>query len=94
MVKIKSILYLSSQGNYTIFHLLNGEELLSSTNIGTFDKNVNFENFRRIHKSYTINLAYLKKIVKGEGYYCIMENNKTLPISRRKYPYLINHLDG
>lgn len=92
LIKIENILYLSSNGNYTIFHLYNGEELLSSTNIGTYDDNVSFENFFRIHNSYIINLLFLKKVVKGEGYYCIMENNKSLPISRRKYPYLRNLL--
>lgn len=88
IVKLNSICYFSSHGKYTNVNLLNGQELLSCTNIGNFEKITDPNTFIRIHHSYMVNLHFLKKVVKGEGYYCVMENGKSLPISRRKYPIL------
>ena len=87
-MKLDAIVYLKAEGRYTMFHLTDGEELLSSTNIGYFEKIVNSNILIRVHNTYLININFVKKVIKGEGYYCIMENNKSVPISRRKYQVL------
>ena len=42
------------------------------------------QNFYRIHHSYLINLNEIKKYVRGEGGYVIMNNDKSLDVSKRK----------
>lgn len=85
IIKMDTIIYLKADGKYTIFGLICGRELLSSLNIGYFEKILSSERFLRVHNTYLINLDYIQKIVKGEGYYCVMVNNLSVPVSRRKY---------
>ena len=92
IIKLDTIVYLKADGKYTIFGLTCGRELLSSLNIGYFEKTLNSERFLRVHNTYLINLDYIQKIVKGEGYYCVMVNNLSVPVSRRKYQILIETL--
>ena len=42
------------------------------------------ENFFRVHKSHIINLNYMKKFVKGEGGYVVMNDEKEILVSRRR----------
>jgi two-component system LytT family response regulator len=85
VVKLDTIVYLEAQGKYTMLYLLDGQELLSSTNIGYFEETIDNNIFLRVHKTFMVNINLVKKVVKGEGYYCIMENNKSVPVSRRRH---------
>ena len=41
-------------------------------------------NFYRIHNSYLINLNAIKKYVRGDGGYVVMNNDRSLDVSKRK----------
>ncbi|MDI9308736.1 MAG: LytTR family DNA-binding domain-containing protein [Limnohabitans sp.] len=40
--------------------------------------------FYKPHRSYLINLKYMKELSKKDGYHIIMENNKTIPVAKEK----------
>lgn len=40
--------------------------------------------FYKPHRSYLINLRYMKELSKKDGYHIIMENNKTIPVAKEK----------
>lgn len=40
--------------------------------------------FYKPHRSYLINLKYMKELSKKDGYYIVMENNKTIPVAKEK----------
>jgi len=40
--------------------------------------------FFRVHNSHIVNLAHIKKYVKGDGGYVIMSDNSVVDVSRRK----------
>ncbi len=40
--------------------------------------------FMRCHHSHIINLKRVKKLVRNDGHYAIMENNSHVEIARRK----------
>lgn len=85
LIKIKDIVYLSSDSRYTNFFLKEEKKLMSSKNLGKYEKLIQ-GNFYRIHSKYFVNLDYLKKIHKSAGSsYCEMETGDLLPISQRKY---------
>lgn len=83
------ILFLTSHRKYSVINLKNGKELVSSKNIGEFEKVLTPENFFRIHHSHIINLNYLKKIKSG---YCELANGALLQMSIRKGKELKNFM--
>ena len=88
-VFIKDIIFCEAQKNYTSFYLNNGKRLVSSKNIGEYEKKLPFElttdrsRFFRAHKSYLINLFYLKSYDSRESY-LELTNGKKIPIAQRR----------
>ncbi|WP_062057582.1 LytR/AlgR family response regulator transcription factor [Aquimarina longa] len=76
------ILYCSSNRNYTIFTLDNEKEIVISKNLKHFENKLKHYDFLRIHKSYLINLNHVDYIIKEEGGAVIMDNSKSLPVSK------------
>ncbi|HRG52282.1 MAG TPA: LytTR family DNA-binding domain-containing protein [Bacteroidia bacterium] len=89
-VALNSIIYCEAEGFYTTFHLENQHEILVSKNLKEYEKLLP-NNFIRIHKSYLINKNKIKKIIRSDGGYIVMDNKQMLPIGQKK-AYFIKHL--
>lgn len=84
LIKIKDINYFEADGRYTIVYLNNGVSKMATKNLGEFQKLLDPEVYCRIHHKFIINMNNLLNIVKSDGYYCEMINNKNIPVSKRK----------
>ncbi|WP_394972935.1 LytR/AlgR family response regulator transcription factor [uncultured Croceitalea sp.] len=82
MVETIDILYCMSNGNYTIFILVNEREIVISKNLKHFEVKLKTYDFLRIHKSYLINVNHIDFMVKEQGGYVVMKNGKSLPVSK------------
>lgn len=88
-VSIKDILYCEAHKNYTMFFFVSGDKLLSSKNIGEYEKKLPKEftsdrsKFFRAHKSYLVNLLHLKSYDAQENY-LILNDGKTIPVAQRR----------
>ncbi|MGB2129252.1 MAG: LytR/AlgR family response regulator transcription factor [Flavicella sp.] len=91
-LKIESILYCEADGKYTTFYLENGTTIISSKNLGEYEKLLTHKCFFRIHHRYLINLTKVLRIDKTGGAYCVLLNENILPISKRKLDSLIRYL--
>ena len=83
-LKLKDIIKLSSDGSYTTFYTYSGEELTVSRGIKEYETLLPPDTFCRIHQSYMVNVDFVKKILKEDGGYVLLENDDKVPISRRK----------
>jgi len=83
-VRIEEIAFCKSEGRYTIFHLVSGEELVVTKNLGEYDGFLNPNFFFRVHNSYLVNLKQVENILKTDGYYCNMKGGKVIPIAKRR----------
>ena len=83
-VKFNELMYLKSDGRYTTFYLSNGDTIVASKNIGEYEEDLISDVFFRIHKSYIVNLSYVKIIDKSDGKSCLLTNNTSLPIAARR----------
>lgn len=83
-VKMSDIVFCMSEGKYTTFFLLNGKKIVSSKNLGEYEKMLDPFHFYRIHHSYIINIKYLVTIIKRDGLYCELSNRITIPIAKRR----------
>lgn len=84
-VKMADIMFCMADGKYTKFYLANGNSFLSSKPIGNFEYRVlDIDHFFRIHNSYIINMRFVARINKKEGFSCEMLNGFSIPISKRR----------
>ncbi len=82
-LKINEILYFKSDGSYTeIF--TSDKKLISSKNIGYFEKLLDKNHFFRVHHSYLVNKAHIVEVQKGRGGNVILTGNIQIPVSQRR----------
>lgn len=93
VVNIKDIVRLEADGNYTSFHLSNGEKLLVSKTLKEYDELLEDSGFFRTHQSHLINLEHLLRYEKADGGYLVMKDNSSVPISIRKKDSLFRLFD-
>lgn len=93
IIDIENIVYVKSEGKYSVFILEDKEEIVSSKNLGAYQDYLIERGFWRIHNSYLINLSKVEKVIKDDSNYCLMKNRKKIPISSRKYRSFIKKLE-
>ncbi len=91
-----SIILMQADGMYTQVHTATGETLLITKPLKHFvDLLENQPTFYRPHRSYLINLSFMKEYIKTDGGYIVMDNDISISISREKkevFLALINNL--
>ncbi|MCF6130269.1 LytTR family DNA-binding domain-containing protein [Flavobacterium sp. AS60] len=83
-INTADILYCKAEGSYTTFILNNNSKLLVSKHLKEYESLLLEQQFMRVHNSFLINLNEVKKFVKSDGGYIIMNNNDVVSISRSK----------
>jgi len=84
LVEINNIMYLEANGKYTTFYLLDDIIKVVSKNIGFYEDKLPQDFFFRIHHKFIVNFKLVSCITTSDGNYCILKNNKSLNISKRK----------
>ncbi|THH40469.1 LytR/AlgR family response regulator transcription factor [Neolewinella litorea] len=83
-VKIRDIIRFEAEDNYTHIFLKNGQRITASKTIKLYEDMLAPFNFYRVHKRHVINMNYMKKFVKGEGGYLVMDDDMRIEVSRRR----------
>jgi two-component system LytT family response regulator len=83
-VATSDILYCAAESNYTSIILEGGKKILVSKVLKEIDEALAGPDFFRAHNSYLINLNRIKKFVRGEGGYVIMDDGANISISRSR----------
>ncbi len=98
-VYIRDIIMVQAEGNYSIIYMKDsGQKEIVSRTLKEFDDLLKEYNFFRVHRTYLINLAHIRKYSRtnhsaeqdGDGGCVTMVNNRQVPVSRDKRKYLIN----
>jgi two-component system LytT family response regulator len=84
VLNVADIAYLEADDNHTIIHLAGLSNLTAGKTLGEFEKMLGFPEFFRIHKSYIINLNYLKSYISDQGNFVELSDGAILAISRRR----------
>jgi len=88
-VGINDILYCEADDNYVRFYLNNGEKLLATKTLRDVQEILEERHFLRVHRQFIVNLNQIKKFVKGEGNYLVMNNGQSIPIARNQREKLV-----
>lgn len=89
VVKLSDILYCEAQDNFTCFYFVDNKKSLICRKLKFFENLLSNHRFCRIHRSYLINLEYVKRYLKGKGGSVILENEIEVPVANaRKSAFL------
>jgi len=80
--RIKDIVSVEAQGNYANFSFCDGRHLLVCRTLRDIEEMIeNKRQFIRVHRSFIINLDYLRKYIRGKGGAVVMENGANISVS-------------
>ncbi len=84
LLNVEEIEYFKAVGNYTEVFCKQTNHL-SPLSLGEIEKRLNSDQFIRCHKSFIVNLTYVKNLKKADNkYFIVTTNQKNIPISRNK----------
>lgn len=92
-VQIRDIIRCEAAGNYTVIHLRGGESPMVSRTLKEYETLLADAGFFRAHNSHLINLAEVKRYLKGDGV-VVMQDGSEITVSRRKKEELLARLEG
>ena len=83
-VPTTEIIYCEAESNYTKVVLANGKKIVVSKVLKDIDEALNGPDFCRVHSSFLINVNRIKKYVRGDGGYLVMDDDTNISISRNR----------
>jgi len=91
-IKVANIIRFEADGKYTSCVLTEGvSPIVSSDNLGKFERELNPKEFLRIHHSHIINRGEIKKFSKKE-LTVTMTNGDVIPVAQRKKDFFLKSL--
>lgn len=86
-VNFDDIIMLEADGMYTNVSIVNDKTIMVSKPLKFFAETlgkIEASAFYKPHRSYMVNLKFIKEYIKRDGGYIIMENDKTVSVSKDK----------
>lgn len=83
------ILFCQSDGNYTLFILADGRNILVSRTLREYEELLKYAGFFRVHKSYLANLSKIIRLDKTEGGFLVMGNGEKIPVGASRKEELL-----
>jgi len=92
LVMPDDILYIEAHSNRSVVVLSDGSVIEATKALKDYEGQLCGKelNFIRIHNSYIINVNYVTKYLKEDGGYAIIQDKKTIPVSRHKKEEFLN----
>ena len=95
-IEIKNIMRCESESNYTRLYCNDKTRHLICRTLKEVEKVLQESGFVRVHHSHLINPQYIKKFVRNDGGYIIMDDGEQISVSRTKKDRLFelfNHVE-
>jgi two-component system LytT family response regulator len=83
-VNTADIMYCQAESNYTNVVMSNRNKVLVAKTLKDIDETLSGKDFFRVHNSYLINMNQIKKFVRGDGGYILMNDDTQITIARSK----------
>jgi two-component system LytT family response regulator len=84
IVRLDEIIRLEASDVYTIFYMTGGHRYIASKPLNNYEKILTDLPFCRLHSKHLVNLAFVKRYIRGKGGSVIMEGDTEVEVSVRK----------
>ncbi|MCB0630400.1 MAG: LytTR family DNA-binding domain-containing protein [Saprospiraceae bacterium] len=93
--KIEDIIHLEANKNYTAFTFFGEKKkLLVSVNLGEYEEQfAPYPYLMRVHRSHLINLKFVERFLRNDGFSVVMEDGSQVPVSKKYRDDLLERLD-
>lgn len=90
LVKISDIVYLESEGEYVRMHLADHTAITTLFRLKNMETALPADTFMRVHRSYIVNLKYIKSYIKGRIY---LSDTEYIPIGENYRETFQSYID-
>ncbi len=91
-IDVDDMVSLQADSNYTIIHMSNMQKKVISKTLKDFEELLDETQFARIHKSYIVNLKYVKEYSTTDGGLVKMQDGNQWSISRRQLDVFLSKM--
>jgi len=91
IISLDQIIYCHADSNYSVVTSADDRKIMITKSLSAVEKQFD-SSFVRIHRSYTVNLNYIKRFCTVDGYQVELTTGEKLPVSRRKKDNLLYYL--
>ncbi len=85
----KNIEYCYAQKAYSVIVTYLGKEIIISKPLKELQEQLPVDQFYRTHKSYLVNIYYIRKFVRASESYVLLKSGKKIPVSARTSPVIV-----
>lgn len=89
LVPLKEILYCESDHSCVIIYLINNTTITASASLKDYEELLAGSGFFRVHKTYLVNVKYMRRFDKAEGGFVVLEGEIKIPVASRKRDELL-----
>jgi two-component system LytT family response regulator len=93
LLDLKNIVACESDSCYTTVHTMEGAHIMVTKTLKEYEEMLSGCGFYRVHKSFLINLAHVKRFDKQGGGYIVLTNGLKIPVASRKREEMIELLE-
>jgi len=83
-VSLADINRFEAYGNYSRVILKDGSQIISSKTLKDYEQILDEDVFFRVHHSHIINIHYLKKYIRKDGFSALMQDGLSIPVATRR----------
>lgn len=89
-IEAKEIIRCESDSNYTSIFMKSEEKYFVSKTLKDIENLLDSRRFYRVHHSHLVNIAFIKKYLKGKDGTLVLKNGDIIPVSRTKKGNLLD----
>lgn len=93
LLEVKDIISCVSDDCYTTLHSAGGDHIMVSKTLKEYEELLSGLGFYRVHKSWLINLAHIKRFERRDGGSIVLTNNMKIPVASRKRDEMLELLE-
>lgn len=94
VVPVTDIIRCESDTYYTKFYLNDGEKIMVSNTLKSYDELLSEFGFFRVHQSHLINMDYFSKFKKVDGGFAVMKDGSEIPVAMRKKELFLQMIEN
>ena len=83
-----NIEYCSANQSYALVKLHSGKEILIAKSLKQLAETFPLNTFYRVHKSYLVNIFYIRRFIKAKESYIILKSGLRIPVAVRISPHI------
>jgi len=88
-IEVKEIIRCQADSNYTNVYLSNGDSYLICRTLKEVENILQHHHFLRIHQSHLINPKHMKKYLRNDGGYIVMDDGEKISVSKNNKDKII-----